>query len=68
MSETLLTARDRKLIMETKKLMEEVLETQEVLADKALMGSIRESRQDLRAGRTLSWEQLKRELKSKGKL
>jgi hypothetical protein len=68
MPETMLTTRDRKLLMETKKLMEEVLETQEVLADKELIDSIRRSKLDLRAGKVVSWEQLKRELKSQGKL
>ncbi len=68
MPETLLTAHDRKLLVETKKLMEEVLETEELLADKEFIDSIKRSKQDLRAGKVVSWEQLKRELKSKGKL
>jgi hypothetical protein len=68
MSKTLLTTRDRKLLMETKKAMEEVLETQEILADKELMHSIRLSKQDLKARRTIQCEQLKRELRSKNKL
>ena len=68
MPETLLTAHDRKLLVETKKLMEEVLETEELLADKEFIDSIKRSKRDLRAGKVVSWEQLKRELKSKGKL
>lgn len=64
----LLTNQDRKLLTETKKAMEEVLETQEILADKELMKSIKDSKQDLRKGRTLDWEKLKRELRSKNKL
>ncbi|MHB8565625.1 MAG: hypothetical protein ACYC7D_04840 [Nitrososphaerales archaeon] len=68
MSRALLTSRDRKLIAETMKAMEEVLETEEILADKGLMDSIRQSKRDHKAGRTLQWEQLKVELKSKGKL
>ena len=68
MPEAMLTVRDKKLLMETKKLMEEVLETQEVLADKKLTDSIKRSEKDLKAGRTVAWENLRRELKSKGKL
>lgn len=65
MSKALLTVRDRKLLMETKKAMEEVLETQEIIADKELIDSIKRSKQDLRARRTVTWEQLKLELRSK---
>ena len=68
MSKALLTRRDRKLLTETKKIMEEILETQEVLADRRLIDSIKRSKQDLKSGRVVAWEQLKRELKSKGKL
>ena len=68
MSKALHTKRDRKLLTETKKIMEEILETQEVLADRRLVDSIKRSKRDLKSGRVLEWEQLKRELKSKGKL
>jgi len=68
MSKALLTKRDRKLLTETKKIMEEILETQEVLADRRLVDSIKRSKRDLKSGRVLEWEQLKHELKSKGKL
>jgi len=68
MAEALLTPRDRRLLLETKRLLEEVLETEEVLADKELMSAIRRSKRDLGAGRTVRWEHLKRELRSKGKL
>jgi hypothetical protein len=68
MSKALLTERDRKLLTATKRIMEEILETEEVLADRQLMDSIRRSKQDLKSERTLQWGQLRRELKSKGKL
>ena len=68
MSKTLLTAKDKKLLLETKRLMEEVLETEEILADRELMTSIRRSLEDVKAGRVTSLEQLRRELKSRGKL
>jgi hypothetical protein len=68
LSKALLTAHDRKLLAETKKVMEEVLETQEILADKNLMKSIKHSKQDLKSGRIVEWVQLKSELRSKNKL
>jgi hypothetical protein len=68
LSKALLTARDRKLLAETKKAMEEVLETQEILADEHLMKSIKRSKQDLKSDRIVEWEQLKNELRSKNKL
>lgn len=68
MSKTLLSTQDRKLLLETKRAMEEVLESQEILADRELMRSIKRSKQDLKAGRTVGWKQLKRELRSKNKL
>jgi hypothetical protein len=67
MSKTLLSTQDRKLLLETKRAME-VLESQEILANRELMRSIKRSKQDLKAGRTVDWEQLKRELRSKNKL
>ena len=68
MSKTLLSNQDRKLLRETKKAIEEILETQEIMTDKELMKSIKRSKRDFKAGRTVDWEQLKRELKSKNKL
>ena len=68
MSKTLLSGQDRKLLAETKKAIEEVLETQEITADRELMKSIKRSKREVKAGRTVDWEQLKRELKSKNKL
>lgn len=64
----LLTSKDRRLLLETKKLLEEILETEEVLSNEALMKSIRESEEDIKAGRVYSLDELKNELKAKGKL
>lgn len=47
----LLSREEVRLISETKDLMESVLETQEILADRELMEGIRRSRKDLEAGR-----------------
>lgn len=68
MATSLLTPKDRKLLEETKRLLEEILETEEVLDDEAVMESIRESEEDIKAGRVYSLDEVKDELKAKGKL
>jgi hypothetical protein len=60
MPKALLTTQDRKLLLETKRVIEEMLEMQEILADKELMKSIKQSKRDLKAGRTMDLKQLKR--------
>lgn len=67
-SKSLLSTQDRKLLLETRHLLEELLETEEVLRDKALMKSIRESQGDMKMGRVYTIEQLKRELPKEGRL
>jgi hypothetical protein len=49
-------------------LLEELLETEEILKDKALMKSIKQSRRDVRAGRVYSIGQLKHKLREEGKV
>lgn len=68
MTTSLLTPKDRRLLEETRRLLEEILDTEEVLNDEALMKSIRESEEDLKAGRVYSMDEMKDELKAKGKL
>ena len=51
MARSILSARERKLVSETRDILEELLETEEVLRDKALTKSIRESQEDVKAGR-----------------
>lgn len=68
MARSLLTAQDRKLLLEARNLLEELLETEEVLRDKRLMQSIRESERDVKAGRLYTIGQLRRELSKKAKL
>ena len=68
MSKTLLNTQDRKSLIDTKKVLEEVLETEEYLHDKELVSSLKQSKQDMKSGRTISWGKMKRELRSKGKL
>jgi plasmid stability protein len=64
----MLSAQERKLLSETRDILEELLETEEVLRDKALTKSIRDSREDVKTGRLCTIEQLKSELRREGKL
>jgi len=61
-------AQERKLLSETRDILEELLETEEVLRDKALTKSIRDSKEDAKAGRLYTIEQLKSKLRREGKL
>jgi hypothetical protein len=68
MARSLLTQQDRKLLLETRNILEELLETEEVLRDSALMKSIEQSRRDVKAGRVYTFAQLKQKLRKQGKL
>ena len=68
MAKSLLTQQDRKLLLETRNILDELLETEEVLKDKALMKSIRQSRTDVKTNRLYTIAQLKQKLRSQGKL
>ena len=61
-------AQERKLLSETRDILEELLETEEVLRDKALTKSIRDSKEDAKAGRLYTIEQLKSKLRIESKL
>jgi hypothetical protein len=64
----MLSAQERKLLSETRDILEELSETEEVLRDKALMKSIRNSKEDARMGRLYTIEQLKTKLRREGTL
>ena len=51
-----------KTLPKIRQLLEEVIETIEILTDRELMKSVRESEKDLREGRTLTYKQLLEEL------
>ena len=67
MAKSILSAQERKLLSETRDILEELLETEEVLRDEALTRSIRNSQEDVKAGRLYTIEQLKSELRREGK-
>ena len=68
MAKSLLTQQDRRLLLETRTILEELLETEEVLRDRKLMASIKQSRRHVKAGRVYSIGQLKHKLREEGKL
>ena len=68
MAKSMLSAQERKLLLETRDILEELLETEEVLRDEVLMKSIRDSREDAKTGRLYTIEQLKSKLLREGKL
>ena len=59
-----LTGKNEKLktLPKIRQLLEEVIETIEILTDRELMKSVKESEKDLREGRTLTYKQLLEEL------
>jgi hypothetical protein len=60
---SMLSKRDRQLLLETKRLLEEILETEEILADKKLMFRLKKSDEDVEAGQILTLDELKNKLK-----
>lgn len=68
MAKSLLTQQDRKLLLETRNILDDLLESEEVLHDKVLMKSIKQSSIDVKTGRLYTIAQLKQKLRSQGKL
>jgi len=66
LAKSMLSAQERKLLLETRDILEELLETEEVLRDKALTKSIRDSQEDVKMGRLYTIEQLKSKLRREG--
>jgi len=58
---TLLTDEDRRLLMKVSSLLEELLETLEVLEDRELLYAIREAEEDHKAGRVWPYGEAARE-------
>jgi len=64
----LLTDEDRELLRRVSELLEELLETLEILADQELMEAIREAEEDVEAGRVRDYEEFIRELREAGEM
>ena len=66
--DALLTEEDIKLLRRLNCLLEEVLETLEVLADEELMETLKEAEEDVRAGRVRDYEEFIKELRQAGEI
>ena len=64
----LLTDEDRELLRRVNELLEELLETPEVMADEELMKAIKEAEEDVKAGRIRDYEELVNELREAGEM
>ena len=62
-STTLLTDEDRALLSKVGNLLEEVIETLNILEDKDTMKSIKEAEQHIKAGRVTNYNDFTKELK-----
>lgn len=59
----LLTREDRELLVKTNRLLEELLETIDILEDKKTMQALREAERDVEAGRVRRYDEFIEELK-----
>ena len=64
----LLTDEDRELLRRVNELLEELLETLEVMADEELMKAIKEAEEDVKAGRIRDYEELVNGLREAGEM
>jgi len=68
MSDYILTEEDRKLLLRVNRLLEEVLETLEVMGDDETVKAIREAEEDLKADRVRSYDEFVEELRRSGEI
>ena len=64
----LLTNEDRALLSKVRSLLEEIIETFEILEDRDAMKSIKEAEEDLRAGRVRDYDDFIEELRASGEI
>ena len=64
----LLTNKDRTLLLKVSSLLEEIIETFEILEDKETMKSIKQAEEDVKAGRVRSYKDFLKELKKTGEI
>jgi len=65
---SLITDEDRALLLKVSTLLEEVIETFDILKDEETMRSIRESEEDLKTGRVRGYDEFIEELKKSGEI
>ena len=68
MGGSILTDEDRKLLLRVNQLLEEVLETLEVMSDKETVEAIREAEEDVKAGRVRGYDEFVEELRRSGEI
>jgi len=68
MSNYILTEEDRKLLLRVNRLLEEVLETLEIMGDDETVKAIREAEEDLRADRVRNYDEFVEELRRSGEI
>ena len=64
----LLTDEDRALLLKVSNLLEEIIETFEILEDEEAMKSIKEAEEDVKAGRVRDYDEFLKELKKSGEI
>jgi len=64
----LLTDEDRTLLLKVSKMLEEIIETIEILEDQETMKAIKEAEEDVKAGRVRDYNDLLKELKQSGEI
>jgi PHD/YefM family antitoxin component YafN of YafNO toxin-antitoxin module len=64
----LLTDEDRTLLLKMNTLLEELIETLEILEDEDTMKAIKEAEEDVKAGRVRSYDEFIKELKKSGQI
>ncbi len=64
----LLSDEDRALLLRVSNLLEELLETVDVLEDKEAMEAIREAEEDVRSGKVRNYNEFIQELKKAGEI
>ena len=64
----LLTDEDRALLLKVSNLLEELIETLEVLEDEETMKSIKKAEGDVKAGRVRDYDEFLKELKKAGEI
>lgn len=62
--EQIITEKDRQKLQELRNLLEEIIETIDIILDKEAIRKIREAEQDIKQGRTKTWNQFIKELKT----
>jgi len=67
-SSVLLTDEDRALLLKVSSLLEEIIETLELLEDEDAMKSIKEAEEDVKAGRVRGYNEFIKELKESGEI